>query len=59
MSPLCNGFIFLFKTYIAAPEGGKPVSDTPYIILFVTTGLLNIIAAILIFFEGEDLYTPE
>jgi hypothetical protein len=59
MSPLCTVFIFLFETYIAAPEGGKPVSDTPYIILFVTTGLLNIIAAILGIFEGEDLYTPE
>ena len=59
MSPLCTVFIFLFETYIAAPDGGKPVSDTPYIILFVTTGLLNIIAAILGMFEGEDLYSPE
>ena len=59
MSPLCTVFIFLFETYIAAPEGEKQVSDTPYIILFVTTGLLNIIAAILGMFEGEDVYTPE
>jgi MFS family permease len=59
MSPLCTVFIFLFETYIAAPEGEKPVSDTPYIILFVTTGLLNIIAAVLGMFEGEDLYSPE
>ena len=59
MSPLCTVFIFLFETYIAAPEQQKPVSDTPYIILFVTSGLLNIISAILGMFEGEDLYNPE
>ena len=57
MSPLCTIFIFLFETYIAAPEG-KQVSDTPYIILFTVTGFLNAIAAVLSLFETEELFTP-
>ena len=61
MSPLCTVFIFLFETYIAAPEDGQDpaqVSDMPYIILFVTTGLLNIVSAVLSLFETEELYQP-
>lgn len=61
MSPLCTVFIFLFETYIAAPEDGQDpaqVSDMPYIILFVTTGLLNVVSAILSLFETEELYQP-
>ena len=61
MSPLCTVFIFLFETYIAAPEDGqttKEVSDMPYIILFITTGLLNIIAAVLSLFETEEEFRP-
>jgi hypothetical protein len=51
MSPLCTVFIFLFDTYIAAPEGAaNEVSDTPYIILFIVTGLLNLISAFLSLF---------
>jgi MFS family permease len=57
MSPLCTIFIFLFETYIAAPEG-KQVSDIPYIILFTVTGFLNAIAAVLSLFETEELFTP-
>ena len=61
MSPLCTVFIFLFETYIAAPEDGQDpaqVSDMPYIILFVTTGLLNIVSAVLSLFETEELFQP-
>ena len=58
MSPLCTIFIFIFETYIAAPEG-KQVSDTPYFILFFTTGLLNVVAAILSLFETEEEFSPE
>ena len=58
MSPLCTVFIFLFETYIAAPEGKEEVSDTPYFILFITTGLLNVIAAILSMFETEEEFKP-
>lgn len=61
MSPLCTVFIFLFETYIAAPEDGQDpaqVSDMPYIILFVTTGLLNVVSAVLSLFETEELYQP-
>ena len=57
MSPLCTVFIFLFETYIATPTG--EVNITPYIILFVTTGILNIIPAILCLFETEELFSPE
>lgn len=57
MSPLCTVFIFLFETYIAAPENGK-VSDTPYIVLFVVSGLLNVIAAVLSLFETEEKFNP-
>jgi MFS family permease len=62
MSPLCTVFIFLFETYIAAPEEGQSpteVSDKPYFILFITCGLLNVIATILSLFETEEPYTPE
>ena len=58
MSPLCTIFIFIFESYIAAPNG-KQVSDTPYLILFVTTGLLNVVAAVLSLFETEEEYSPE
>ena len=58
MSPLCTIFIFIFGTYIAAPEG-KQVSDTTYLILFITTGLLNVVAAVLSLFETEEEYSPE
>ena len=58
MSPLCTVFIFLFETYIAAPENGKIVSDTPYIILFFVTGLLNLISAVLCLFETEEKFSP-
>ena len=61
MSPICTIFIFLFETYIAAPEEGqtaKEVSDMPYIILFTTTGLLNIISAVLSLFETEEEFKP-
>lgn len=58
MSPLCTVFIFLFETYIGAPEG-KQTSDTPYFILFISTGLLNLIAAFLSFFETEEEFIPE
>ena len=58
MSPLCTVFIFLFETYIAAPEGNNEVSDTPYIILFLTIGLLNVIAAVLSMFETEEEFRP-
>jgi hypothetical protein len=59
MSPLCTVFIFLFDTYIAAPEGAtNEVSDTPYIILFSVTGLLNLISAFLSLFETEEEFKP-
>lgn len=59
MSPLCTVFIFLFDTYIAAPEGEEnQVSDTPYIILFLVTGLLNLISAVLSLFESEEEFQP-
>ena len=58
MSPLCTIFIFIFETYIAAPEG-KQVSDTPYFILFFITGLLNVVAAVLSLFETEEEFSPE
>ena len=58
MSPLCTIFIFIFETYIAAPEG-KQISDTPYFILFFTTGLLNVVAAILSLFETEEEFSPD
>jgi hypothetical protein len=58
MSPLCTVFIFLFDTYIAAPEGTKEVGDTPYIILFLVTGLLNLISAFLSLFETEEEFKP-
>ena len=59
MSPLCTVFIFLFDTYIAAPEGAtNEVSDTPYIILFIVTGLLNLISAFLSLFETEEEFKP-
>ena len=62
MSPLCTIFIFLFETYIAAPQPGQnpsEVSDMPYIILFITCGLLNVFASILSLFETEEPYTPD
>ena len=55
MSPLCTVFIFLFETYIGAPEG-EQINDIPYIILFIITGLFNVIAAILSLFEPEEEY---
>jgi hypothetical protein len=59
MSPLCTVFIFLFDTYIAAPEGAtEEVSDTPYIILFIVTGSLNLISAFLSLFETEEEFKP-
>ena len=59
MSPLCTVFIFLFDTYIAAPEGAtQEVGDTPYIILFLVTGLLNLISAFLSLFETEEEFKP-
>jgi hypothetical protein len=57
MSPLCTVFIFLFETYIATPTG--EVNITPYIILFISTGILNIVPAILCLFETEELFSPE
>ena len=62
MSPLCTIFIFLFETYIAAPEPGQNPSEislTPYIVLFIICGLLNVLAAILSLFETEEPYAPE
>ena len=62
MSPLCTVFIFLFETYIAAPEEGQSpaeVSDKPYFILFIVCGLLKLVATVLSLFETEEPYTPE
>ena len=62
MSPLCTVFIFLFETYIAAPEKGQSlaeVSDKPYFILFIVCGLLKLVATVLSLFETEEPYTPE
>ena len=58
MSPLCTIFIFLFETYLAAPDG-KEINETPYLILFVTTGLLNVVAAVLSLFETEEQFSPD
>ena len=58
MSPLCTIFIFLFETYLASPDG-KEINETPYLILFVTTGLLNAVAAILSLFETEEEFSPD
>ena len=57
MSPLCTIFIFLFETYLAAPEG--KINDLAYIILFISTGLLNAISAFLSLFETEEEYSPD
>ena len=59
MSPLCTVFIFLFETYVAVPEEGQnpaEASDKPYFVLFITSGLFNVIATILSLFETEETY---
>ena len=56
MSPLIYFFMYFFDQIFAA-KGTQNVSDLPYIILFITCGVLNCIASVLSIFEPEDKFT--
>ena len=55
MLPLNYFFMFYFDDIFA--KGKENISDTPYIILFISCSALNAISIVLGFFEPEDEFT--
>ena len=55
MLPLNYFFMFYFDDIFA--KGKENISDTPYIILFISCSALNAISVVLGFFEPEDEFT--